>query len=657
MRNRREPGLIPVAARLLIRAGLLCLIVGTTMAAGDDVGDLQKALNTVSSYQYGDSRESLAGVSSFLQGIYGRPDAVKAAEKEFIRFLESDATLPAKRFISEQLSLIGSEASVPLLTSMALDPATSDMARFALERIPGPAVDKGLCAILPRMSGNQRIGIINTLGVRRSTEAVSLLVALASDRDRPTAASAINALGEIAHPTALKALKQARRGTLRKEATDAYVRAADRMAEEGKKKEALAIYRELNKPSEPETVRLAAMRGETRLGTPRETMALLTAALRTAEPGIQAEAIRLLGEIPGRQASEVLTNDYRRLAPSGRIQVLAAFALREEKSALPLAMEAVRDPDGEVRVVALETVGTLGNASTVPSLAETAATRQGAEQAAARLSLARLRGDDVDNALLEGLEKAQPQVKVELLRAVGERRLASATDTLLKIARDPNREVRREAVRALRTTAEPKHVPDLLALLRDASTPADRTELERTLASTIKRNEEFGVGPVVSTYKAAREAELRASLLLILGNVGDPAGLPLLKEALQDNQPEVARAAVLGLTEWPSQDPMPDLLLLARQTSNPSHQVLALRGYIKLTSLSSRRPAKETVALLAEALPLARQPEEKKAILGLLPRYACPEALHLASGLVDEEEVAEEAKQAVARIKQSLDRR
>jgi HEAT repeat protein len=645
--------------RRLVMTGLLCLILAATTTAGEgsDLGDLKKAFESISSYQYGDSRTTLTEISDFLHRVYGRPDALKAVEQEFISFLESDATLPAKRFICEQLSLIGTEASVPLLARMALEPPTSDMARFALERVPGPAADKELREILPQAAGKERIGIVNTLGVRRSVEAVPLLTPLASDPDRLTAVSAINALGEIAHPTALAVLREARRGALQREATDAYIRAADGMATEGKESEALAIYRELNKPSEPVTVRLAALRGETRLSSPQQAMAILAAALDSEEPGIQAEAIRVLGEIPGARASEMLTSHYGRLSSSGRIQVLAAFTLRQENSALPLVLEAVQDEDGEVRVVALESVGTLGNAANVALLAEAAAVRRDSEQAAARLSLARLRGDDVDEALLRSLGKATPQVKVELLRAIGERRLASATDTLLKTARDPNREVRREAVRALRTTAEPAHVPELLALLRRANTAADRVELERTLASTLKRYEEPGVGPVVDAFRSARDSQLRASLLLVLGSVGNPAGLKTLKEALKEKEPDVARAAILGLTEWPSAEPMPDLLQTARQTSNPSHQVLAVRGYIKLASLSSRRPAKETVALLAEALPLARQPEEKKAILGLLPRYSCPEALDLASTLADEEAVAEEARQAMERIRISLDRR
>ncbi len=40
------------------------------------------------------------------------------------------------------------------------------MARYALERIPGEAVNKALLAALPKAEGKAKIGIVNSLGER-----------------------------------------------------------------------------------------------------------------------------------------------------------------------------------------------------------------------------------------------------------------------------------------------------------------------------------------------------------------------------------------------------------------------------------------------------------------------------------------------------------
>jgi hypothetical protein len=60
------------------------------------------------------------------------------------------------------------------------------------------------------------------------------------------------------------------------------------------------------------------------------------------------------------------------------------------------------------------------------------------------------------------------------------------------------------------------------------------------------------------------------------------------------------------------------------------------------------------VASLESVLPLVKRPEEKMAILGLLPQFPCQEALALAERFVADENVRDEAEAAVARLRRSL---
>ena len=60
--------------------------------------------------------------------------------------------------------------------------------------------------------------------------------------------------------------------------------------------------------------------------------------------------------------------------------------------------------------------------------------------------------------------------------------------------------------------------------------------------------------------------------------------------------------------------------------------------------------------LLADAMSLARQPEEKRAVLALLPRYPVEESLALASASLNDSQVGAEAKSAVARLERTLKR-
>jgi hypothetical protein len=103
--------------------------------------------------------------------------------------------------------------------------------------------------------------------------------------------------------------------------------------------------------------------------------------------------------------------------------------------------------------------------------------------------------------------------------------------------------------------------------------------------------------------------------------------------------------------------PAEELLATAREESSPTHQILALRGYIKLVSLPEKRPEPETIRRLNEAMNLAKRPEEKRMILAALPQFPCPEAVQLAESAGGDNALSNEAKLAVTRVKEALARK
>src|ERR1019366_10749926 len=98
------------------------------------------------------------------------------------------------------------------------------------------------------------------------------------------------------------------------------------------------------------------------------------------------------------------------------------------------------------------------------------------------------------------------------------------------------------------------------------------------------------------------------TLFRSMGQSGNAQALPVLRTALGDQNPEVKRAAILALSDWSDDTPVPDLLASARTTSTPAHRSLALRGVVRLVGLPrSRRTPLETVKVLADVLSLAKR--------------------------------------------------
>jgi HEAT repeat protein len=181
--------------------------------------------------------------------------------------------------------------------------------------------------------------------------------------------------------------------------------------------------------------------------------------------------------------------------------------------------------------------------------------------------------------------------------------------------------------------------------------PSERREAAATLANVIKSQSHPDIDGVLATYQSAVSQPLKLTLIDIMGQVSAKEALPLLRSSLKDANQETARAAILALTAWQTPDPLPDLLAVAKSDPNVTRQILALRGVIKLLSVTSDRSPDQTVALLSEVWKLARQPAEKRSILALLPIYATPGALQMAEAAVNDPTVTAEAKAAVENIR------
>jgi hypothetical protein len=148
---------------------------------------------------------------------------------------------------------------------------------------------------------------------------------------------------------------------------------------------------------------------------------------------------------------------------------------------------------------------------------------------------------------------------------------------------------------------------------------------------------------------AKASSPARCELVAVLGRLGGKEALAAVREQLA-GEAQVRKAAVRALADWPDAGALDDVRKLAQSDPDAANQTLALRGYIRLAAAAGRPPA-QTVVMLAEAMKLARQPDEKKAVLAVLPRFACPEALKLAESAAADPAVAAEAKVAAEKIR------
>jgi type 1 glutamine amidotransferase/HEAT repeat protein len=600
---------------------------------------LDRVLQDLADYDWGKDEAPVRRLEMALGMLPPGPDASRDAEQKLLSALRGRLKLGAIDAITRQLAVVGGSASVASLESLLSDSKTADMARYALERIDDPGATDALRRAL-RAATDARIqaGLIHSVARRKDAPSVSALKELLSSPQPQLVEAAANALGMIGNEEAEQALLSASLN-----ATTAH--ALLTLAEAAPAERAKAIYLNLNSVERDDQVRVAAIQGLARLG---DTTAVSN-VLGEPAPSLQAASVAALAG----SAPSTLLAAMNKLAPAIHIQALHALAATGNSSARQAALEAAQGGDPALRAAGLRILGEVGIAEDVPRLVNAAVGTSPDEQAVARFALSRMNAAGVDAALVHALASSKGKAKVTLIQIVGERGIDSAQPALIASARDADSEVRRLSLKALSSVAKPDRTTELLQLLLECEED-DRADAALALAAAVSRSAKPDLQPLLRTLESTTASASRASLLSALALTGDPGALPVLRKHLDSGDSTTMRATIAGLANWPSPEPLDDLLRVAGGAVDPTLKVLALRGYLGLLQRPANRTSAETAKLLGNAMAVAARPEDKKTVLAALQRVTAPESLRIAEEATRDPAVAEEARLAAATLEKAL---
>ena len=616
---------------------------------------LEDILKELQSYDFAQGVGALTRLRAYVFARKDDPQARRETEAGLLRFIQGSPAPGGLTAACRALRLIGGPDSVPVLSELVLKTETTDAARFALERIPASEAGQALLAVLDKSNGDIRRGVIFSLGERKSAAAVPVLGRLASGKDVLLASDAVKALGKVGGPDAVRALTAAlgKAGPqLKSEAASALLLAAEGSMKAG----AAAIYDTLVAANLPPVMRQAAFKGK--IATAGDAgKDLILKALSGKDAVLYAPAISM---VPGNfGAGEVgqVADLFARLPEDARVQLTAVLGGYPADAARPYLLTAAESPSLPVRLAALRSIEKTGDAKPVAFLATKAARTLGAEQDAARETLARLKGSEVDAAILAHLAKTSDEaIKAELVQAVSARRIASAKPVLMDMVKSAPPALKSRAAAALRNIAGMADIPDLIGLLLGLEDETARESMQDTIAAVARTNPRtLARGNVAESLLAGeKDPKKKADLLRVLGKIGDDTGLALIRAALSDPDETVVDSAVRALADWPTGAARDDLYEIARSSLAVNHRVLSIRAFVRMIGLEPHRAPEGAVADLLRALAVAPRPEEKKLVLGMLVRFPCVSGLKTAQSLLADPAVAEEAKLAADRIRRAL---
>ena len=244
----------------------MTLVAGTASAAvaQTDSASVNKALETLKTYDWGADREALKPIDQAIIATQGDAAARKALEKSLVDALTSGISRSAQDYVCRKLRVVGTTQSVKALAALLPAEETSHIARYALERIPGEKAAKAMRDALPKVSSKLKPGIIGSLGVRRDKKSILAISKLLGDSDIQVAKVAAQSLGLIGTSAAAKKLSEFAKkasANMKMPVADARLVCAEQLLADGKKSEAVALYKEVKGDDQPSHVKAAAMKG------------------------------------------------------------------------------------------------------------------------------------------------------------------------------------------------------------------------------------------------------------------------------------------------------------------------------------------------------------------------------------------------------------
>jgi HEAT repeat protein len=546
-----------------------------------------------------------------------------------------------------ELARIGTKEAVAPLAALLTDCSLSHMARYGLETIPDPSVDKALRDAATKLHGRLLIGVIGSIGVRRDPKAVGLLATELQSLNTEVAQASARALGKIGNKAAAKALEAALPNAPEADQTalcEGLIGCAEALAAKGNRAEAIAIYDRILDGDVPHQVHTAALRGAI-LTREKDGLPLLLESMREGDYAAFTACTRISQEMPGAQVTLALVGELSTPYTNKQILLIETLGYRRDPAALPALLALAKDGQKPMRLAAIHTL---------PPLLELVRTTDKDISTAAEEGLAAMQGKQVDDAIMTMLSDTNPAPRLMAMDLIVRRRMTSAIPALLAAAGSPDQGIRIGAVKKVGELGGPAELSALLDLLAKAKGAEDLESTEQAVSAIcIKSADHADCVAQLDRRMASAPPPQKCALIRVLAAVGDANALKGIRAAVNDPNAEVHAAAIRALGGWNTAAAAPDLLELAKAAADPTDKMICLRGYLRLAGQTDL-PVNKRLAMCRQTGVLAQKDDEKKLLLAALGGIPSIEALDLIAPYLDEDGTKEEASTAALDVSEKL---
>lgn len=629
-----------------------------------NVNALDNLIKQLGEYDWDKSRAALIQIQNLIRLHFDDEKALGVIESKLLAMLNTEISTAAKDFICRELAVIGTEKSVPVLSVMLTDPKTTSMARYALEQIPGPAVEDVFVKTAKETKDQDTlIGILSTLGHRKSASVVSLsreMFSTAAKNNEHVSAAFLGALGMVGSEASageLLRIKPGLSGSAQSRCDDALLMCAEALCKTGQKQQAIDIYQKLYRTDSPAVVRAASLMGLAKAGA-SDVQTLLSKAIRSEDVQVRTAAIQALGAIDNQSFLKSIASDASALSLADQIQLLSVLSDKSQEAGRTMAMQMVKSDQPSMRIAAYQALGKTGDASDIEILATAAGMAPDRdERTTAQKALYQMPGKEIDSAILKKIADSAKgeldgKVIAELINAAVNRQIDNAPKVLFQTATSDDRQVSTESIRAIQSLAGPEYAEELIDLV--VAKPGTSTENALTVLAEKMDNRDRLVTMIQGKYsKISGNDDAKVSLLRVLGKLGDANAVGLLKKEYASSNEKLSDAAFRAMTDWPGTDFVDEMKTLAQTGKEAKTKILAFRAYVRMLETGGVNQP-QTVEVLIAAYSMAERPDERKIVIGALGDYGNVQALQFVKEKLGDPALKAEAAVSLMQICEKL---
>lgn len=550
--------------------------------------------------------------------------------------------------------IAGADALQPLAGFLG-DKKWSHYARFALQKMEGENVTETLLNALDTVEGDLLLGLIDTIGRRRDPIAVSRLAKLVVNTDAKVAAAAAAAIGSIGTADAAMALTHAlgsENDPHRRESLAAsLLLVGQRLAKLGNTQAATRLFDRLRVAEVPKPYRIGATQNAI-LARGSQGVDLLVEQLESSDRDYFQVGLSVSRVLPGKQATQALV-DLLESEPSPDRQVLLIHAVKDrgDDQALATLLTKLESESTAVQLATIDAIGALGDGTSVPTLLSV---ENDANTDAVLGALVALKGSKVNAALIKAAQPPEPSIVA--VKALGRRRADESVQLLLQLSTTDSDSISQEAIVALGMATTQDRFSDLFALLKTTKSSVRQEAIREAIHAAVFRSTQPDV--CAATLGAMIPDSSGSDLEFLfeqLRTAGGQKAMALMRSYATGSDDALKDAATKTLGRWLSPDAAPVLLHVAQENGKYANRALA--GYIRIFR-QFELPESERVTMAAEALKVARRPNERNAAIEAMTRFPCVGTFELALDQLDvpgSQEIAAKAVLTIGRTVLDLD--